>query len=86
MMDELDDPMNVDEGGHIHACCDEHELYWQDAHYWTEHQDCEPDDLGLPPETIEYRVSKGISREDFIGRPDCECHRRKQALLQGAKQ
>ena len=30
-----DDPMDAGTGGHIHACCDEHELYWQDAHFAT---------------------------------------------------
>jgi len=30
-----DDPMDADQDGHIHACCDEHELYWQDAHFAT---------------------------------------------------
>lgn len=28
---EMDDPMQH----HIHACSDEHELYWQDAHFAT---------------------------------------------------
>ena len=35
MMQELDNPMDSDQGGHIHACCDEHELYWKDAHFAT---------------------------------------------------
>jgi len=37
LMDDraTDDPMDAGTGGHIHACCDEHELYWQDAHFAT---------------------------------------------------
>jgi hypothetical protein len=73
--------MDADQGGHIHACCDEHELYWSDAPYWTEHEDCEPDDQGLSPEIVEFWVKGGISRERFEGRPDCECHQRRQVLL-----
>jgi len=30
-----DNPMYAAQDGHIHACCDEHELYWQDAHFAT---------------------------------------------------
>jgi hypothetical protein len=35
MMQGLDNPMDSDQGGHIHACCDAHELYWEDAHFAT---------------------------------------------------
>jgi hypothetical protein len=55
MMDELDDPMNVNEGGHIHSSCEEHEFYWQDAHYWTEHENCEDNEDAAACECQEKR-------------------------------
>lgn len=59
MMDELDDPMDTHQGGHIHACCDEHELYWKHGAYWTEREGAEP------------KICTGCC----YGKPDCVCTR-----------
>jgi hypothetical protein len=82
LMDELDAPMDADQGGHIHACCDLHELYWQDAPYWTEHEECEIDEGPLDLETAKYLSERGVSKELQHGRSDCECHQRCAALLE----
>lgn len=37
--DEIDDPMDEAQGGHIHWCSLEHLVFWTDAHYWTEHEE-----------------------------------------------
>jgi len=46
LMAGLDDPMDESVGGHVHACCDEHELYWKDAEYWTAHEGHDPEEGG----------------------------------------
>jgi hypothetical protein len=62
LMDELDDPMDADQGGHTHACCDEHELYWKHADYWNEREGEEPE----------------ICTGCHYGKPDCICNKEKR--------
>jgi hypothetical protein len=40
-----DNPMDEAEGGHIHACCEAHELYWKDAHFATSLEGVEPEEI-----------------------------------------
>ena len=58
----FDNPMDEAQGGHIHSCCDEHELYWKHADYWNEREGEEPE----------------ICTGCHYGKPDCICNKEKR--------
>jgi hypothetical protein len=73
LMDDpaTDDPMDADQGGHIHACCDEHELYWQHAHFATSLEGAPNEEiLAMMPELTGVRLQIAEAALAEASRPE----------------
>ncbi len=76
MMDDpdyhgVDNPMEAP--GHIHVCSDEHELFWEDAHFATSLEGVEPKEIVamLPTLTgVRYRIALAAMTDSP---EDCDC-------------
>jgi len=71
----FDNPMDEAQGGHIHSCCDEHELFWQDATFATSLEGEDPLEVrmmlpSLALQPVQYRIALAALTDNP---DDCDC-------------
>jgi hypothetical protein len=80
----FDDPMDEEQGGHIHACVASHLLYWEDAHFATSIDGASSEEIRAMLPTLKG-VQLEIAVVAFMEAIDDE-EAEAQYLTEGAKQ
>lgn len=70
-------PMDEKQGGHIHACCDEHLVYWEDAVFATSIEGLSSKEIcAMIPTLTDVRLkiaSMAMLETALDEEDDCEC-------------